>query len=110
MSYYQTNTDVCIYIGIFILLFFLFIFIFSNCIWKESFTAPGLTLTIPPSWFPQMAAKAYNPKDSQTRMYLDRYPFKLGPKGLDPNGAKDWDYMSEQRSDKLASAYRFWKQ
>ena len=47
----------------------------------EKFTAPGLTLTKPPSWFPENAAKAYNPDDWKTRMYLERYPFRINNKG-----------------------------
>lgn len=86
-----------------ILIFFLFVFIFSNCLWTERFTAPGLTLTVPPSWFPQNAAKGYNPQDWMSKMYLDKYPFWVSNKG------NKSEYMSYDESNKLASTNRFWK-
>lgn len=87
------------YILVFLLIFLLFVFIFTNCITKENFTAPGLTLTVPPSWFPQNAAKRYDKKDWKVRMYLDRYPFY---------DARDHSYLTEEQSNYLASTNRFW--
>lgn len=86
----------CIFIAIFLLIFLLFVFIFTNCVQKENFTAPGLTLTIPPSWFPQIAAKPYRMNDWKTHVYLDRYPFHKG--------------MTVEESNALASTNRFWIQ
>jgi len=65
----------------------------------ENFTAPGLTLLKPPEWFPQNSAKAYNKKDWETPMYLDRYPFR--------NNYGNYD--SYEETNKMASAYKFWK-
>lgn len=67
----------------------------------EKFTAPGLTLTNPPSWFPENSARPYNKKDSETRMYLQKYPI-YAPK-------MPGKYLSPKTSDRLASAYRFWR-
>ena len=97
----SSSSDACIYISIFLLIFILFVFIFMNCVMKENFTAPGLTLTMPPSWFPQLAARAYNPKDWQVKMYLDRYPFY---------DAVEQDYLTAHESNKLASTNRLWIQ
>ena len=98
----SSNTnDACIYIAIFILIFALFVFIIMNCIFKENFTAPGLTLTMPPNWFPQIAAKTYNPNDWKVKMYLDRYPFY---------DTKAQEYLTSKESDELASTNRFWIQ
>lgn len=93
-------TSVCVTVCIIILMFLLFLFILTNCVFKENFTAPGLTLTRPPSWFPQNAAKPYKDSDWKVRMYLDRYPF------YDSDKQK---YISFDESNKLASAYRFWE-
>lgn len=115
----------------FTLIIVLMIFLVGGVCWaqiaraSEKFTAPGLTLTKPPSWFPQNAAKAYNPKDWKTKMYLDRYPFRINNAGENCQtniqtikndlGSKfasqvpDSDYMSSQEADKSASAYRLWK-
>lgn len=96
------NTPICVTISI---LFVILISIISlNSLTyetKESFSAPGLTLTVPPSWFPQNAARPYNPKDWQERMYLDRYPFY---------DTKEREYISEEESNALASTNRFWIQ
>ena len=86
----------CILILIIIIILLYIIFRKSN---KEKFTAPGLTLTNPPSWFPQNSAKAYNINDWKSLMYLDRYPFRYN---------KD-DYLSQDESDKMASVYKFWR-
>lgn len=94
------KTTVCSTVCILMLLFLLFIFITTNCIDKENFTAPGLTLTIPPSWFPQNSAKPYNESDWKSRMYLDRYPF------YDP---ETQSYISDEESNWLANTTRFWK-
>ena len=67
----------------------------------EKFTAPGLTLTNPPSWFPENSARPYNKKDSETKMYLQKYPIYA------PN--VPGHYLSAKTSDHLASAYRFWR-
>lgn len=88
----NSTNDACIYISIFILLFMLFIFIFMNCVYKENFTAPGLTLIKPPSWFPQNSAKAYSKNDWKTKMYLDRY-----------------DELNNPNANNLAFVYRFWR-
>lgn len=77
------------------------VFIFTNCAHKENFTAPGLTLTMPPSWFPQIAAKHYNPNDWKPRTYLDRYPFY---------SVVDQAFLTEKESNYLAGTNRFWKQ
>lgn len=90
----------CIYFCfILILVVLLLFFMYSQCYINEQFTAPGLTLTIPPSWFPQNAAKAYHPNDWKTKAYLDRYPF------YDP---KTKSYLSYEKSQQLASTNRFW--
>lgn len=93
------NSTICITICILILMFLLFVFIYTNCILKENFTAPGLTLTNPPSWFPQNSAKAYKEDDWKVKMYLDRYPFWDAIKG---------EYISDKLSNKLASTDRYW--
>lgn len=93
--------NLVILIGAIVLLILLFLFIYQNCIRSEKFTAPGLTLTIPPSWFPQNAAKAYNPNDWKSRMYLDRYPFY---------DAVTKEYISDKESNYLANATRYWVQ
>jgi hypothetical protein len=87
-------------IMVIILIAGLFIFIIHNCFYTENFTAPGLTLTVPPSWFPQNAAKKYNPNDWKVRMYLDRYPFKT----------EDGSYLTDKLSNELASTDRLWLQ
>lgn len=92
--------NVCITICILILMFLLFVFIYRSCIVNEYFTAPGLTLTIPPSWFPQNSAKKYNKKDWETKMYLDRYPFYDDSTG---------EYINQSESDYIASTNRFWR-
>ena len=94
------SQTVCVTICILMLLFLLFIFIVTNCVQKENFTAPGLTLTIPPSWFPQNAAKPYRESDWKVRTYLDRYPF------YDPETR---EYISDKESNYLANATRFWE-
>lgn len=93
-----TNITCCVFV---ILIFaFLIVFIVTNCIMKEGFTAPGLTLTIPPSWFPQNSAKPYKKSEWMTKMYLDRYPFHT-------NTGKG--YISYDESNRLASTDRFWR-
>jgi hypothetical protein len=82
-----------------VLLALLLYFIIKQCS-DEHFTAPGLTLTVPPSWFPQFTSKTYNKKDWMTKAYLDRYPFY---------DAKTRKYISYDKSQKLASTNRFWK-
>jgi len=94
------SCDVLILVLSSVLLILLLKFIFDNCSCNEHFTAPGLTLTSPPSWFPQFTSKPYNKKDSETKMYLDKYPF------YDPATKK---YISYEESNKLGSVYRFWK-
>ena len=66
----------------------------------ENFTAPGLTLTSPPSWFPQLAARKYSEKDWKTKMYLDWYPFRT---------SDGKDYISYDKSNMLASTDRLWR-
>lgn len=90
-----------VYIGVFVLVALLIVFIFANCVLRENFTAPGLTLTPSPSWMPVLAAKAYNEDDWKERQYLDRYPFFDTSKGENK-------YLSQEESDRLASAYRLW--
>lgn len=90
---------ICVTICILMLLFLLFIFIYTNCVKNEHFTVPGLTLTKPPSWFPQNSAKPYNKDNWKVRMYLDRYPF------WDSNKK---EYINSKLSNKLASVNRFW--
>ena len=125
-SQYHADTGIVSFVLIIVLLIFL---IGAICFTKvgrmsEKFTAPGLTLTKPPSWFPQNAAKGYDPKDWKTRMYLDRYPFRINNKGENcqtdiqtiKNNLKDprasqiptSDYISSKEADHLASAYRLW--
>jgi hypothetical protein len=67
---------------------------FLNCSGKEGFTAPGLTLTNTPSWFPQNSAKDYKKQDWKPDSYLERYPF---------------EGKSYEESNNLASTYRFWR-
>jgi hypothetical protein len=94
-------------LGIIIIL--LITIIIGVCYTKiERFTAPGLTLTKPPSWFPQYAAKAYNPEDWKTRMYLERYPFRINNNGENCDNRSP-DYISSGESDLLASTYRMWR-
>jgi len=83
-------------VAIIALLLYLIIY---NCIVKENFTAPGLTLTRPPSFFPQNAAMPYRKKDWEVKIYLDRYPFY---------NARTNKYLSTQESNELASTNRFW--
>lgn len=83
-------------VGIIALLLYLII---NNCIVKENFTAPGLTLTNPPSWFPQNAAKPYRKNDWKVKTYLDRYPFY---------NARTNKYLSTEESNELSSTNRFW--
>jgi len=73
--------------------------IIDRCILKETFTTPGLTLTIPPAWVPQFAAKPYNKNNWKVRTYLDRYPFY---------NARTGKYLSTNQSNELASTNRFW--
>lgn len=118
-------------IAAFTLIIVLMIFLVAGVCWThvsrftEKFTAPGLTLTKPPSWFPQNAAKPYREKDWKSRMYLDRYPFRYNNAGencqTDIESIKDElntkyasqipdsDYLSSAESDYLASAYRLWR-
>ncbi len=72
---------------------------YSQCYLNENFTAPGLTLTIPPSWFPQNSAKDYRMDDWVVKAYLDRYPFY---------DAKTKKYIGYDESQELASTNRFW--
>lgn len=88
------------FVFVIVLIILLFFFIFTNCIYKEKFTAPGLTLTIPPNWFPQNAAKPYRDSDWKVKMYLDRYPFYDSVRK---------DYLSYDESNRLASTNRFWR-
>lgn len=67
---------------------------------NEYFTAPGLTLTNPPSWFPQNSAKPYNENDWKVKTYLDRYQF------WDPVTKR---YISDKESNRLANVNRFWE-
>lgn len=83
------------YIGIFIVFALLVVFIVYSCVIKEKFTAPGLTLTLPPNWFPQFRAKDYDISDWKVKMYLDRYPLFKG--------------QTSEEADDVASAYRLWK-
>lgn len=73
--------------------------IVTSCSSKEGFTAPGLTLINPPSWFPQNSSKHYNKKDWQSKMYLDRYPPKKGCN----------KYGSQKEAEKNASVFHFWR-
>lgn len=88
-----------IYCFILVLVVLLLFFMYSQCYLTEGFTAPGLTLTIPPSWFPQNAAKTYDKDDWVVKAYLDRYPFY---------DAKRKKYISYDKSQELASTNRFW--
>lgn len=83
-------------VAIIALLLYLIIY---NCIVKENFTAPGLTLTRPPNWFPQNAAKPYRKSEWKVKTYLDRYPFYNSRTGK---------YKSIKESNELASTDRFW--
>jgi len=87
-------------LGLIIILISLLFVLIGGKFRCENFTAPGLTLTQPPSWFPQNAAQGYNKKNSETQMYLDRYPFYDSDKR---------DYISYDDSNTLASVYRFWR-
>lgn len=93
------NEKYCSYVLIIIIVLILIFFMYTQCI-NEHFTAPGLTLTMPPSWFPQNAAKLYKMNDWKVRAYLDRYPFY---------DTKNRDYISYNESQRLASTNRFWK-
>lgn len=86
-------------IFIIIIIALLLYLIIDHCILKETFTAPGLTLTSPPSWFPQIAAKPYRKSDWEVRTYLDRYPFY---------NVRTGKYLSTNESNELASTNRFW--
>jgi len=107
----------CFGIGVFVVFVLLVIFIVYTCILKENFTAPGLTLTLPPSWFPEFKAKKYKMDDWRVRMYLDRYPMyrydgnqgpKVGPNGAPVPGPTEANFLTEDESNKVASAYRLW--
>lgn len=93
------NNSICLFLCIGILFILLLFFMFTQCYYKENFTAPGLTLTIPPSWFPQNSAKKYRMDDWKVKAYLDRYPFY---------DAKTKKYLGFQESQDLASTNRFW--
>jgi len=95
----MSESIICVTMCILILLFLLFVFIYTNCVKQENFTAPGLTLTKPPSWFPQNSAKEYKEDDWKVKMYLDRYPF------WEPTTR---EYISDKMSNKLANTNRFW--
>lgn len=86
--------------GVFVLIILLIAFITLNCYMRDNFTAPGLTLTLPPSWYTTLSGRAYNKNDWKTKQYLDRYPFF---------NAETGKYISEKNSNTLASAYRFWR-
>lgn len=118
-------------IAAFTLIIVLMIFLVGGVCWtqiaraSEKFTAPGLTLTKPPSWFPQNSAKPYRESDWKTKMYLDRYPFRVNNKGENcqtniqtikgdlnskfASQVPDSDYISSQDADESASAYRLWR-
>ena len=96
----KSAENVCISLCIIILMFLLFVIIYTNCGKLERFTAPGLTLTNPPSWFPQNAAKKYREDDWKVKMYLDRYPFY---------DSETKTYIDQKESDNLASTNRFWE-
>ena len=102
MSTTSTATPTPYLVLVAVLVFGLVLFIVLTCKRNEQFTAPGLTLTKPPSWFPQNAAKPYNKKDWETKMYLDRYPFHVF------NG-KDFEFMSPEATDAMASVYKGWR-
>jgi hypothetical protein len=91
--------NICIFFGV-IVFALLMVFMLTNCVFTERFTAPGLTLTMPPSWFPQNAAAPYRKNKWKTKMYLDRYPFHTS------NGKQ---YMSFKQSNELASTDRLWR-
>lgn len=82
-----------------LLIIFIIAIIVDQCILKENFTAPGLTLTSPPKWFPQIAARPYQKNDWKVKTYLDRYPFYNYRTGK---------YKSTKESNQLASTNRFW--
>jgi len=100
MNDYYQQENCWLVIGIVLLVFLLLLFILINCYFTENFTAPGLTLIIPPSWWVSRAGKKYNKKDWESQMYLDRYPFY---------DAQTNSYLSTPESDYLASVYRFWR-
>ena len=114
-----TNTDSGIkevFIYVFISIIVIVMLILICIVNTENFTAPGLTLTKPPSWFPQNAARTYNKDDWKSRMYLDRYPFRVNNKGENClNNAEmggdgpGSDYISSNEADFLASTYRMWR-
>lgn len=84
---------------IFLLVLLLFFFICTQTT-NEHFTAPGLTLTIPPSWYPQNSAQKYKPSDWKVKTYLDRYPI------YDP---RTKNYIGYQETQDIASTNRFWR-
>jgi hypothetical protein len=94
----MNNIFCCVGAGILVVL--LIVFITLNCYLNEYFTAPGLTLTLPPSWFTTLSGKKYDENDWKTKQYLDRYPFY---------DARTQKYLSYDDSNTLASAYRFWR-
>jgi len=73
--------------------------IIFSCSNKEGFTAPGLTLINPPSWFPQNSSKAYKKEDWQNKMYLDMYKGKKGNN----------EYESVEETEQKAKVFRFWR-
>ena len=95
-QYYLRVLKFIFIIAIIALLLYLII---DHAVIRENFTAPGLTLTSPPSWFPQIAAKPYRKSDWEVRTYLDRYPFY---------NARTGKYLSTNDSNELASTNRFW--
>jgi hypothetical protein len=115
----HADNGIAAFLLIIVLLIFLVGGICFNKIgrFSEKFTAPGLTLTKPPSWFPQNAAKPYNKNDWRSRMYLDRYPFRYNNKGENCQTTKyddvshipDSDYISTPEANHLASTYRMWR-
>lgn len=123
MEYNSRHSDTTI--AAFVLIIVLLIFLIGGICFikfdklKENFTAPGLTLTKPPSWFPQNAARPYNANDWKTKMYLDRYPIRINNKGENcqlkspfpdnMSGIPDSDYISSEEADYLASNYRMWR-
>lgn len=101
MNMMNNKQKICLSIFIILAVALLCVFIYSQSCVYENFTVPGVTLTIPPSWFPQNSAKAYNMNDWKVKSYLDRYPF--------------WDpvkkqYIGYQESQDLANTNRFWIQ
>lgn len=91
------NKNLYIIIVLCVLLILAFVLTYTK---KENFTSPGLTLIKPPNWFPQNSAKHYNKKDWKTKMYLERYPMRENFN----------QYKSYDKSNKIASAYRFWRE